>query len=211
MSSGLQRIGGWAAILGGSLYLALSAIYFLSTHGSGESPRNGTLFGLDATDYCRLEPIWPALLVLGLVAFHGRQGRRVSRAGRWAFVAAAAALATVALSWVLQCWVVDPDLHFDSLPVTGGFYLGALANLAIMASLVVYGFATIRAMILPLPWVALPLAIGLLGAATGALEAFVLSGLSGPGPMRDVLFTANRAPWGLGWIALGYALSVAKV
>jgi len=34
--SSLMRWSGWAAMLGGLLYLALTMIYFVFTHGSGE-------------------------------------------------------------------------------------------------------------------------------------------------------------------------------
>ena len=82
MSSRLLQWGGLAAMLGGLLYATLNVIYFVFTHRSGQSPRNGTLFGLDATDYCRVEPIWPLLLMLGLTAFYARQAERISRLGR---------------------------------------------------------------------------------------------------------------------------------
>ncbi len=145
VSSSLLRWGGWAAVLGGLLYVALRVIYFLFTHGSGQSPRGGTLFGLDATDYCRLEPIWPVLLMLGLWAFHERQAGRTSRSGRGAYVTAMIGLATLALSWVLQCWIVDPDVYFDSLAVTGGYYLGSLGYVALLVGMIVYGIAIVRA------------------------------------------------------------------
>jgi hypothetical protein len=219
MSSSSTRVcwRGLAAMLGGILYLALNVIYFVFTHGSGQSPRNGTLFGLDSTDYCRMEPIWPVLLMLGLTAFYERQAERIGRWGRWGFIAALIALATVALSWVLQCWVVNPDLYFNSLPVTGGFYLGGLANLCLLISMIVYGIATVRAGARPL-WRVLPLAIGLLGVGSVLIEGLVLWKLYAyplPGDLyyttRDLAYTANRAPWGLGWVLLGYTLWKSKV
>ncbi len=174
------------------------------------SPRHGTLFGLDATGYCRMEPIWPVLLMLGLTAFHERQAERISRLGRWGFITALIALATVAVSWVLQCRVVNPDLYFDSLPVTGGFYLGGLANLYLLISMIVYGIATVRAGARPL-WRVLPLAIGLLGLMSVLIEGLVLSKLSTFGLPRDLAYVANRVPWGLSWVLLGYALWKDKV
>ena len=210
----LSRWSGLATMLGGFLYVALNVIYFVFTHGSDQSPRNGTLLGLDATDYCRMEPTWPVLLMLGLAAFHKRQAEGISWLGRWGFVAALIALATVVVSWVLQCWVLDPDTHFNSIPVTGGFYLGGLANLALLVSMIVYGIATIRAGA-RLIWRALPLAIGLLGAASLLIEGLVLWKLSAAHTFyagdlvfttRDLAYTANRTPWGLSWVLLGHAL-----
>ena len=197
-------------MVGGFLYVALNVIYFVFTHGSGESPRDGTLLGFDATDYCRMEPIWPVLLMVGLGAFHKRQTQRISRLGRWGLLAALIALPTVALSWVLQCWVVDPDLYFNSLPVSGGFYLGGMANLSLLVSMIVYGIATVRARAHPF-WRVLPLAIGLLGAASLLIEVLVLWRLYTYGLSRDLAFVANRAPWGLSWVVLGYTLWKSKV
>src|ERR687894_1831036 len=210
-SSGLLvRWSGLATMVGGFLYVALNVIYFVFTHGSGESPRDGTLLGFDATDYCRMEPIWPVLLMVGLGAFHKRQTQRISRLGRWGLLAALIALSTVALSWVLQCWVVDPDLYFNSLPVSGGFYLGGMANLSLLVSMIVYGIATVRARAHPF-WRVLPLAIGLLGAASLLIEVLVLWRLYTYGLSRDLAFVANRAPWGLSWVVLGYTLWKSKV
>ena len=57
----------------------------------------------------------------------------------------------------------------------------------------------------------MPLTIGLLGAASLLIEGLMLSKLNAYGLPRDLAYVANRAPWGLGWILLGYALWRDKV
>jgi hypothetical protein len=200
------RWSGLAPMLGGLQFIASTVIYFVFTHGSStENARHGTLVGLDAADYGRLDVIWPLLLMLGLAAFHERQARDLGRWGRMGFITAMIALAALALSAVLQFWIVDWEADLESIPVNLGFFLGLLSNVILSVAMIVFGLATVRAGVRPL-WRALPLAIGLLGAASVLVELFVLSGLSIYGLTRDLVYVANRVPWGLGWVLLGYAL-----
>jgi hypothetical protein len=210
-SSGLLvRWSGLATMLGGLLYIALNVIYFVFTHGSTQSARKGILFGLGAADYGRLDVIWPVLLMLGLAAFHNRQPRHLGRSGQWGFIAAMICLAALALSVVLQFWIVDWEADFNSIPVNLGFFLGLLSYIVLAIAMIVYGIATVRVGVRPL-WRALPLAIGLLGAASLLIEVLVLSNLLAYGLRWDLTYAANRAPWGLSWVVLGYTLWKSKV
>ncbi len=201
---------GLAAMLGGLQFIASTVIFFVFTHGSTENARHGTLFGLGAADYGRLDVIWPVLMLLGLAAFHEWQARDLGRWGRMGFVTAMIALAALALSVVLQFWVVDWEADFESIPVNVGFFLGLLAYVVLAVGMVVYGIAAVRVSARPILRT-LPLAIGLLGAANLLVEVFVLLGLSIYGLTGDLIYVANRVPWGLSWILLGYALSTNKV
>jgi hypothetical protein len=107
-------------------------------------------------------------------------------------------------------WVVDWEADFDSIPVNLGFFLGLLSYVVLAVGMVVYGIAAIRSGIRPL-WRTLPLAIGLLGAASFLAEGFVLSGLSIYGLTGDLIYVANRVPWGFSWVLLGYSLWKGKV
>lgn len=56
----------------------------------------------------------------------------------------------------------------------------------------------------------MPLAIGLLGAATVFAEVFVVESFTG-GLAWDLAWAMGQATWGLSWMLLGYAMLTGKL
>jgi len=104
------------------------------------------------------------------------------------------ALAAIALSLVLQCWVVDPNREFGSLTETVGRLLFVLARFALMMGLTLYGTAIVWANATP-RWKPLPLASGLLGVAMASAEVFVVETSTG-GMIWNLAWAMSRVPWG---------------
>lgn len=192
-------------ILGGLLFVAFGLVFFVFTHGSTGVDRRGTLIGLDGTDYCRMQVAWPILLVVGLVALRCGLSGRLGRLGGAGAVLSVAALGVEIASIVMQCWLKDPHVaaHFQSVTLTLGFYMGALAHLVLATGMVMLGTDVARAGVSEQKEY-LPLAIGLLVMPTLLFE---MSGASSGGLGWDLIYASSRLPLGLGWVALGAVLT----
>ena len=198
------RWGALAMILGGLLFVVFGLVHFVFTHGSTGVDRHCTLFGLDGTDYCRMQVTWPALLLVGLVALRSGYSGSLGRLGRAGIVTSVVALGMQIASIAMQCWLKDPHVaaDFESVTLTLGFYLGALSYLILAVGMVMLGIGAIRAG--AWGWERfLPLVIGLLVMPT---VLFNMSGAAGGGLGWDLVYAASRFPLGLSWILLGITL-----
>jgi hypothetical protein len=202
-SSTFIQWSGLAALFGGLLSI-LFAYFYVFTHGSTQHNRDATLLGLTSTQYARLAVIWPLLILVGLMGLHARHSRRAERLERTGFIIAFIGTIILAVSYVLQVWIVDPDQHFYSLPVQVGWLLQLLAYPVHATGMVVLGIATLRAKVLP-RWRSLPLMIGVLTLPSLLLPFFV-SAISSGTLLWDVMYGAFSLPYGLSWALLGYVL-----
>ena len=203
-SSRLTRLGGLATVLGAALFVFFGYVFFVHTHGTTPVNRQGRLFGIGGTGYCRMQIAWPALLAVGLIALRDRHfqgGRNLARIG---LNTSLVALGMQFLSTVLQCWLKDPEnpVDFASIPLTLGFYLGALSYLVLAVGMVMLGIAARRSNALS-RWSILPLVIGLLVMPTLVFE---FSTLSTGTRAWDLIYTASRLPLALCCAMLGYVL-----
>ncbi len=166
-SSDIIRWSGIAAMLGGVLWMAWSLLFRVSLEAAGGPFAHGLL-------------LLAALLTLaGLVGLHALQGGNYGRVGRAGFYTAAVALLAQALAaFVLLMgseallWLVAP-----------------VGSLVLMVGLVLYGAATLHAMVLP-PWCGLVLIVV-------PPIAFYLN---------SKVFYGSLALFGVLWVALGYVL-----
>ncbi len=207
-SSSLARLSGLATALGGLLFVGFGLVFFVFTHGTTSTDRRGTLFGLDGTDYCRMQVAWPALLLVGLAAVHAGYGDRLARRGRSGLAVAALALVMQIAGLVMQCWLRDPQVasDFESVTLTLGFYLGALSYLVLAVGMVLFGVDALRRR--ALGWASpVPLVLGLLVMPTVLFES---SGLSTGTRTWELIYTVSRLPLGLCWVLLGSLLWTAS-
>ncbi len=203
-SSRLARLSGLATALGGLLFVGSGLVFFVFTHGTTSADRQGTLFGLDGTDYCRMQVAWPALLLVGLVAVQSGYADRLGRRGRSGLAVAALALVMQVVGLVMQCWLRDPHVasDFASVTLTLGFYLGALSYLVLAVGMVLFGVDALRRS--ALGWASpVPLVLGLLVMPTLLFE---FSGLSAGTRTWDLIYTVSRVPLSLCWVLLGALL-----
>lgn len=122
-SSPYIRWCGAAVVLGGVL-LVLATIIYAFTHGTQSQAEFRTLFGLNSTQHARIyQPITWSSFLLGVIGINAVQSRRAKQLGQIGFIASALGYGLAALSWILQVWIVDPNQHFDSVFVQGGFGL----------------------------------------------------------------------------------------
>jgi hypothetical protein len=166
-SSNMIRWGGIAAMLGGVLWVVWSLLFRVSFEAAGGPFAHALL-------------LLAALLTLaGLVGLHALQGGNYGPIGRAGFYTAAVALLAQALAALVLLmgseallWLVAP-----------------VGSLVLMVGLVLYGAATLQAMVLP-PWCGLALIVV-------PPIAFYLN---------SKVFYGSLALFGVLWVALGYAL-----
>ena len=140
-SSNLIRWSGLAGMAGGLLSI-LFTYFYVFTHGSTESPRNATLFGLTNLQYYQLSIVWQLLLLFGLAGVYVYFGNPAGRLGRRGTFIALVGMTLLIVSTVLQVYLVDPDQHFESLPVQGGWMLQLLSYPVYAVGMVMLGIAT---------------------------------------------------------------------
>lgn len=199
-SSTLARLSGLAMALGGLLFVGFGFVFYVYTHGSTSTDRRGTLFGLDGTDYGRMQVAWSALVIVGLAAILARYSDRLGRKGRFG-LRTATALAMNIAAIMMQWWIKDGHVpeDFNSVTLTLGFYLGALSYLVLSVGMMLFGVDALRHR--ALGWASrVPLAIGLLVMPT---MLFDFSGLSTGTPTWDLIYSARLLPLALCWVLLG--------
>ena len=166
-SSDIIRWAGIAAMLGGVLWVVWSLLFRVSFEAAGGPFAHGVL-------------LLAALLTLaGLVGLHALQGGNYGPIGQVGFYTAAVALLAQALAALVLLmgseallWLVAP-----------------VGSLVLMVGLVLYGAATLQAMVLP-PWCGLALIVV-------PPIAFYLN---------SKVFYGSLALYGVLWVALGYVL-----
>ncbi len=166
-SSNMIRWGGIAAMLGGVLWVVWSLLFRVSFEAAGGPFAHALL-------------LLAALLTLaGLVGLHALQGGNYGPIGQVGFYTAAVALLAQALAALVLLmgseallWLVAP-----------------VGSLVLMVGLVLYGAATLQAMVLP-PWCGLALIVV-------PPIAFYLN---------SKVFYGSLALFGVLWVALGYVL-----
>jgi hypothetical protein len=166
-SSDIIRWGGIAAMLGGVLWVVWSLLFRVSFEAAGGPFAHALL-------------LLAALLTLaGLVGLHALQGGNYGPIGQVGFYTAAVALLAQALAALFLLmgseallWLVAP-----------------VGSLVLMVGLVLYGAATLQAMVLP-PWCGLALIVVV-------PIAFYLN---------SKVFYGSLALFGVLWVALGYVL-----
>ena len=165
--SDIIRWGGIAVMLGGVLWVVWSNLFRVSFEAAG-GPFSDALLLLAAL-----------LTLAGLVGLHALQGGNYGSVGRAGFYTAAVALLAQALAALVLLmgseallWLVAP-----------------VGTLAVMVGLVLYGAATLQAMVLP-PWCGLVLIVV-------PPIAFYLN---------SKVFYGSLALFGVLWVALGYVL-----
>jgi hypothetical protein len=165
-SSDLIRWSGLAAMVGGVFWVVWSLLARVSFEAAGGSFADVLL-------------LLAALLTLaGLVGLHALQGGNYGGIGRAGFYVAAAGLLAQALAALLLLmgyevlWLVAP-----------------VGSLTVLVGLVLYGAATLQAMVLPL-WCGLALIVV-------PPIAFYLN---------SKVFYGSLALYGVLWVALGYVL-----
>lgn len=175
--TGLIRLGGLAAMVGGVLFLAFPLL------GYG-------LAGFTHPFFYRVEEVLLFLIVIalllvpiGMVGFHALQRHsygRIGLAGFWLVVVA---------SLVVAFGVADYFIWGDFLQEAPPVWLG-WGVLGLVVGFVLYGAATLQAKVLP-RWCG----VAFIAAVPVALA------LSGPLP-----FSSMFGVFGLAWLALGYTL-----
>jgi hypothetical protein len=166
MSSNIIRWGGIAAMLGGVLWVVWSLLVRVSFQAA---------FG----SFAHVLLLLAALLTLaGLAGLHALEGGNYGSIGRAGFYTAAAGLLADALAALLLLmgievlWLVAP-----------------VGSLLIMVGLLLFGAATLQAMVLP-PWCGLALIVV-------PPIAFYLN---------SRVYYGSLALYGVLWVALGYVL-----
>jgi len=195
MSSGaLARVAGPAAVLGGLLWTALVPAITLTYPGRSGWEDTQTLLWLAWEDYNRLLPPVLLLILVGLAGLRGRYAGRCGRLGRAGFAVALVGLALMLAGNVVEFWIAGGIREQMTALDLAGWIGYSLGYLLLTVGLVLVGGAWLRVRAFA-RWNALPLAMG----------ALVL-------PLFVTVTSGNAAgavlavPFGLGWVALGYAL-----
>ena len=187
-SSSLNRWGGLAAMLGGTLWAA-DWVLFTIGHGPTTVNENREVLGLDPDAWLQLLVVPLVLVAVGLVALHSLQRSHTGWLGRSGYIVSLVGLAL---------WVVGNLTESPPLPI-----------IILAIGMVLFGVATLRAKVLPRWSRSIPLVLGVLLIPGFFLTfpGFILDfppfnwviafGLSG-----YFTFIAQ----GLGWVLLGYVL-----
>ena len=171
-SSDLVRWGGLAAMLSGALLVVKGAVIVVS----------------DADP--SLVPPATLLFALGMVGLHARLEGRGGLIGTMGVLLAWVAIAASAVNLIAQVLGLTPER--PPLPILLQVtYM--VAFLGILIGLLVLGIAALRARVMPAPWSAVPLAVGVLWFPLQGI-GFVIS--DGVGLILG----------GLAWVLLGYVL-----
>jgi hypothetical protein len=204
-SPGLIHWSGLAGMAGGLLSM-LFAYFYVMTHGSTQTPRNATLFGLSNLQYYQLSIVWQVLLLFGLIGVYVHFGKRSSRLGRRGASIALVGIALLVVSTILQVYLVDPGQHFSSLPVQGGWMLQLLSYPVYAVGMVLLAIAVPS----DRPWLkGLLILNGLLPFLSLFPYSYVTT-VSRGDLLWDTLFVLIFAPYGLSWLVLGYVLWAAS-
>lgn len=202
-----QRAGGLAFALGGLLRAVFVAIYFVFTHGSTQYARHerDRLFSMEGADWCRIEVLWPGLLLGGMILVFWPVASGLRRSGRLGFMLACAALVAELVALVLQCWLFHPDRDFESAWVVTGFVIGVLAYIPLAIGLILLGRSLSRARIFP-PVPALLLIAGWLVVPTVVVAAVLQDWVSTGGRVWDLALTGTHLPLTLTLVWLGWVV-----
>lgn len=138
------------------------------------------------------------LFAVGLVGLHARLGGRGGRLGKTGLLLAYAALASALVAlvgWTLAPaeWVPDEDSVTPLTPFI------VLAGLGPFVGLVLLGIATLQARVMPAPWSALPLVMGV-----GAVPLMMVGGVLEL--INERLFELPIVLFGFAWVLVGYSV-----
>lgn len=196
----LARWSGATALVGGLLWAILAVGWTLS-HGSTQSPRGATFFGLGALEFTRLLAVPAVLWLMSLMGSATGMRPGTGVAARAGYATALVGAGMVGLGAILQTSIVDPGRQFGHPAVQGGWLL-FIAGLfpALSLGMLLLGLAP-RGSVAP-SVSRIARLIGLLSPLP--VVAFFLSGVSDGGTGWDVLLVTLHAAPGLGWLALGY-------
>ncbi len=128
------------------LFVGFGLVTFLFTHGTTRQDQMGTLLGLEGTAYGRLQVVWPALLLVGLVVVRSKHADRLRNSGRRGLNVAVLALAVLVVNLVMQWRLKDGHVaeDFASVTLTLGFSLGALSYLVLAVGMTLFGVDPVR-------------------------------------------------------------------
>lgn len=186
MLSRLVRLAGPAAITGGVLWIMLRPLVATTW--------NNPTFGLTYEDYNRLMVAPLAFLLLGALGLHTRYAENTSGWARRGLLATVLGVPLMLLGVVVEFHVAGGVNTGDWTGSLVGWLVFLLGYAATTGGLVVFGVAARRGALLG-RWSGLPLGMGVVG----LLWPF----LAEVGIVLNVLI---QVLFGLGWIALGYAL-----
>ncbi len=185
-SLALIRMGGLAAMLGGTLW----ALWYVGA----------SLVGSGAYEtYNRLMPAVLVLLAVGLLAFYAVQNASHGWVGRVGFVVAVVGLVVMIAGNMVEFWTFSEEAYGpDSLRNSAWMAFG-LGLFTFYIGTVLFGVDTLRAGELPrfgalllLIWFPVGLVVSGLLQLVGVPEGLAFSGLTGL--------------LGVGWVVLGYAV-----
>ena len=180
MSSNLIRWGGLAAMLGGTLWIVAAIITAFKPRGCIGPEECDVMAMRDTSDVAPLLLLALLLSAMGLAAMFIR-ARNTGRLDRWGQIGVALCAVGVALLVVGMVLNAISEVFWALVPLGG---------LALVIGLALAGFAALRMEALP-RWAAVLLVIGSLGMlGFNDQNAQVLMAI----------------PFGIGWVAVGYAL-----
>jgi hypothetical protein len=193
-SSDLVRWGGLAAMMAGVLHVVGGLLQNPAFGDQPLSPGNYlfVLIGVLAS----------VLLLGGLVGLHIRQANLSGYGwlGTAGFLLVFTSTLVVAVLGPVEMTAAGDT--FSALHLTLG-----VTGLVGLVGLLLLGVATVRARALPLPWAALPLAIGLVEVLVWLVLPPLIFPLGlDPGTYALILTEMPPVLVGLGWVLLGYAL-----
>ena len=185
-SSGLARLGGLVAVLGGTLW----TLWYVG----------GSLVGGEGYQaYNRLMPLVLVLLAVGMLAFHAVQEGRHGPVGTAGLVVALVGLAVMIAGNVAEFWAFSEEAYGPSTLRDNAWMLFGLGMVAFYVGTVLFGIGTLRARALPrlgalllLVWFPLGFVVSGLLQLVGVPEGLASSGMTGL--------------LGAGWVVLGYAV-----
>lgn len=190
ISSNLIRSCGLAAMLGGALWPLwhVGGYFFWGNYETYET-------------HNRLMSVVLLLLLAGLLGFHAAQRERHGRWGGIGFVLSFAGLALMIVGNAAEFWLftTQPYAELNGRQTSWAVFL--LGVLTLAAGSAVFGFATLKAGMLPRPGAALLMVWIPAGALSG-----VLAGATGLLPADLALSLVMAATLGAGWVLLGFAL-----
>jgi hypothetical protein len=206
MKEALVRLSGWALLAWG-LQLLVRGFLFALTHGSTEGDNHGTFIGLNALHYALLGTPFALLGAVGLAGLGVIVGPRIHRWGRAGVALAVGGLTATFVSSVMQYWIADPVVHFNSALVIGGWLLSVVGLFVTVIGLILAGLDITRSRALS-QGTNLVLAIGLLGLATIFIQQWVVMN-STDSLTWKLIYGSVPVPYALCWAALGLALIAA--
>ena len=194
-SSQATRWGGPAAILGGTLYVALFGATVL-IYGVFAEQTEGTFLGVHVFIHSLDTPMF-ALLALGAIGVYVRQKANLGKVGKAGFYTT---LMGFGLSVLGGLTIIAVGLAVSDEATLGLLDVAThpLAHLLYAIGSLVFGIATFRAGVLPRG--------GALLVAIGPMWLFALFNLGFGGGQSFLVVFVPVVVTGLGWAWLGYAL-----